>query len=266
MSSVPVWHKIKTFVCPSGKRRRVKRTASHAAQKSMPPKPVYPPKPVRAPIAALPAPERLDILAIEQRIMDQVAAGRVGEMVRDFGELYRTSRTYYNPSPTGRRSIEPPAVQYPPRDNRPDPTPEPVTRVILHSNNPEIDQAIVAGTSWLPKVLIRPETVKGLTPVAVPSLGTTGMRLTLPNPVSAPVSDRTPISGVVVSDTVPGSATAVMERENEETQDLLITDEWRSMFRTETAHVCRACLKYGRGVVEDDGQWICGRCLSAGRY
>ena len=130
-----------------------------------------------------------------------------------------------------------------------------------------LDQTIVAGTSWLPKVLVRPETVERLTPVALPALGTTGMRLTIANPVKAPVTDRTPVSGVVVPVPVSGGSTAVMERwEEQDTQDILITDEWRDMFRTETAHVCRSCLKYGRGVVGDDGRWICGRCYSSGTY
>ena len=67
MSSVPVWHKIKTFVCPSGKRRRTKRTTIRLSVVADPPKPLMPPKPSRAPIAALPAPDPIDTSDIEQR-------------------------------------------------------------------------------------------------------------------------------------------------------------------------------------------------------
>lgn len=283
MSSVPVWHKIKTFVCPSGKRRRTKRTTTRADIPVMPLKPVYPPKPSRAPVAALPPVP--DVLALEQRIMEQIVTGRTGEMLRDFGDLYRaperpvggrTGRTVIEPPAwpeiprversapvAARMHVDPPPIQLSPRHVRP----EPITRVVLRSDNPEIDQTIVAGTSWLPKVLVRPETVERLTPVALPALGTTGMRLTIANPVKTPVTDRTPVSGVVVPVPVSGGSTAVMERwEEQDTQDILITDEWRDMFRTETAHVCRSCLKYGRGVVGDDGRWICGRCYSSGTY
>jgi hypothetical protein len=261
MPSNPVWHRIKTFVCPSGKRRKTKRTTSRTDATAMPERPAYPPKPVRPPVAALPAGASVDMYAIEQRIMKQVAEGHTGEMLRSFADLYRGDGSP-RPTVTGRVSITPPPVQDPPRDASPDP----VTRVVLRSDDPEMDRTIVTGVPWLPKVLVRPEDVRRMMPSFVPAPGLTGMRLSLPAPVKAPVDDRTPSSGVSLGDAPAGASTAVLERVTEDTQDLLITDEWREMFRTETAHVCRSCWAWARGVMTEDGRWVCGRCLSAGRY
>ena len=226
MSSVPVWHKIKMFVCPSGKRRKGKRTTSQTSAPIIPNRPAYPPKPVRPPLQALHTP-----------------ASKPRELVASV------------PTATGRVSITPV-----------EPMHMPTTRVIVRSDNHEMDRTIVAGTSWLPKVLVRPDDVRRLTPVAMPSLGKTEMRITVPAPVSVPVRDAyaSPETGTL--DTGSRTATVELKRVDVDTQDLIITDEWREMFRTEEAHVCRDCRQWGPGVVAEDGRWICGRCLSAGRY
>lgn len=222
MPSAPVWHRIKTFVCPSGKRRKGKRTTSQTSPPVIPERPTYPPKPTHPPLPMLTAPT-------SPRALDAPS-----------------------PTATGRVSIPEHPMQ--------------TTRVIVRSDNHEMDRTIVAGTSWLPKVLVRPDDVRRLTPVAMPSLGKAEMRITVPAPVSVPVRDAYASPEPGTQDAGSRTATVELECIDVDTQDLIITDEWREMFRTEEAHVCRGCHQWGPGVVADDGRWICGRCLSAGRY